>query len=351
MRPGRDLSVLWALRSPCNLGCDYCYFGTLEDHRDVPPVAPGVLSHLPYGDLTLADITGFLSTAARSRIGRVFLAGGEPLIWPPIGEVMSMLVDAVIEVVVCTNGVPLNRPAIRSMLLDAGVHAVSVSLDSADAALNDLHRPARNRKDDWHAVVAGIRALVADRDVADNGPRVGMYSVVTRLNLAGLPDIARFAADLRLDYFVPQPISLDPDHPLHTELALRPDDLPALDDALDAIYHAGLGLQLPGPRYPAQVASTVRHDLQLVHGCFGGHQLAFIEPDGSVWECPSRHRIAATARRGAQRSITHRTASDLFPISPGTGPCDCPLYSGDCVNMWPLVQDFDRILTTGRTHP
>jgi MoaA/NifB/PqqE/SkfB family radical SAM enzyme len=344
MRPPRDVTVLWALRSPCNLGCDYCYFGTLEEDRETPPTQPGQLSHLPHGDLTLAAITRFLSTVDRSSVKRVFLAGGEPLIWPPIGQVVTTLTDAGVEVVVCTNGIPLNRPEIRRLLLDNGVRGVSVSLDSADPDINDLHRPARNGKDGWHAVVSGIQALVHDRGHRAR-PRIGLYSVITRSNVAGLPATARFAASLGVDYFVPQPVSLDPEHRLHEELALRSGDLPALIGAFDAVYDAALGFELPAHGYPEQVASTVRHDLQLVHGCFGGHRLAFIQPDGTVWDCPSSHKIAAMARAGAQRSIASHTAAELFPARVNTGGCDCPFYSGDCVNMWPLVQDFDRFLT------
>lgn len=190
MSATRDLSVLWALRSPCNLGCDYCYFGTLEEHRDSPPAQPGALSHLPHGDLSLAEITGFLSTVGNSRIGRVFVAGGEPLIWPPIGQVIGALTAAGVEVIVCTNGIPLNRPHIRGTLLDLGVHAVSVSLDSADPALNDSHRAARNHTDGWHSVVSGIRALLSDRGGALL-PRIGIYTVLSRLTLGGLPETAR----------------------------------------------------------------------------------------------------------------------------------------------------------------
>jgi MoaA/NifB/PqqE/SkfB family radical SAM enzyme len=193
-------------------------------------------------------------------------------------------------------------------------------------------------------VVSGIRALVADRN-HHRAPRIGLYTVITRHTLTGLPDTARLAAHLGADYFVPQPISLDSDHRLHDELSLREQDLPALAEALDAIYGADLGLELPAPDYPAQIASTVRHELQPVHSCFGGHQLAFIQPDGSVWDCPSRYRIAATAQAGTQRSITTHAAAELFPARGRTGGCDCPFYSRDCVSMWPLVQDFDRFLT------
>ena len=350
MKPPRAVTLLWAPRSRCNLGCDYCYFGTLEEHREAPPTQPGQLSHLSQGDLHLADITRFLSTIGDSSVKRVFIAGGEPLNWAPIGAVIDTLTSAGVEVTVCTNGVPLNRPAVRTMLFDTGVHGVSVSLDSADPDLNDLHRPAHNRADGWSTVVSGIRALLADR-AAQPGrsarPKVGLYSVITRLTLAGLPGTARFAAELGLDYFVPQPIALAPDHKLYGELILREEDLATLTRVFDEVYDADLGLELPGRRYPAQVASTVRTELQMVHGCFGGHQLAFIQPDGTAWDCPSSHKIAAIARAGRQRSIATHTAAELFPAKAITGGCDCPLFSGDCVNMLPLMEDFDRFLTTG----
>ncbi|MGH3915826.1 MAG: radical SAM protein [Pseudonocardiaceae bacterium] len=344
MRPPRDVTLLWALRSPCNLGCDYCYFGTLEEHREAPPTQPGQLSHMPQGDLHLTDIVRFLSTIVDSSVKRVFVAGGEPLIWPPIGQVIERLTSVGIEVTVCTNGVPLNRLVVRQMLLDSGVHGVSVSLDSADPDLNNLHRPARNRKDGWFTVVSGIRALLADRGYRA-APKVGMYSVLSRLTLDYLPATARFAAELGMDYFVPQPISLDPSHRLHDELVLREVDLPALTNAFDEVYAADLGLELPAARYSAQVASTARHELQMVHGCFGGHQLTFIQPDGSVWDCPSRHKIAEIAAAGTQRNIATHAAAELFPAQPHTGGCDCALFSSDCVNMLPLMQDFDRFLT------
>ncbi|MBC8091779.1 MAG: hypothetical protein H7Y15_07555, partial [Pseudonocardia sp.] len=107
----------------------------------------------------------------------------------------------------------------------------------------------------------------------------------------------------------------------------------------------GLPLHLPGPRYPTRVASTLQHELQLVQGCFGGSGLVFIEPDGTVWDCPSRYRIAAIRHGSGPASISGTTAQALFPHADAPSPCDCPLYSGDCVNMWPLVEDFDRFLT------
>lgn len=336
------VTLLWALRSPCDLGCRYCYFGTIEEHRVAMPDQPGQLSHLARTDLNPAEITYFLSTVADSAIRRVFLAGGEPLIWPHALTVIQTLTAAGVEVIVCTNGVPLNRPEIPQRLLRAGVAAVSVSLDSADPVENDTYRPARNRRDGWHTVVSGIRTLLVARGQASS-PKVGIYTVASRRNLAGLPEMAEFAASLGVDYFVPQPVSLDIGHALHEELALRPEDAPALAVVLRGIYHAGLPLMLPAPSYPEQVLATIATTgTSVVRGCFGGHTLAFVQPDGSVWDCPSSYKISATPAN-RRRSIRQATATQLFPATSSTCAADCALFSRDCVNMWPLM-DFGRFL-------
>lgn len=342
----RNRTLLWALRSPCNLGCKYCYFGTIEDHRDNPPVQNGQLSHLSRNDISAAEAIRFAATLSGSAVKRVFLAGGEPLIWPHTLPVIRTVINSGVEVVVCTNGIPLNRPDIVTGLIDAGVHAVSVSLDSADPAYNDTWRPSRNGKDGHAQVISGIRALLAARrhhqgrhDDGITRPRVGLYSVITRRNLADVTAIPRLASELGCDYAVPQPISLDTDHALHDELALSADHAATLTTAYAQLYDAApTGLRLPSQPFPTQVATAVKTATSLVRGCFGGHTLNFIEPDGSVWDCPSALRIRATPDH-ARRSIVGASAAALFPQPIGCAH-DCGLFSVDCVNMWPLMRDF-----------
>jgi MoaA/NifB/PqqE/SkfB family radical SAM enzyme len=326
-------TLLWALRSPCNLGCLYCYFGTIEEHRDNPPAQPGVLSHRSRTDLGLADIAAFVDTLPGSRVERVFLAGGEPLIWPPIMGVVQAIKRAGVQVVLCTNGIPLGRAHLVEQILDTHVDAVSVSLDSVDAAHNDAWRPARNRHDGHAQVLAGVRALLAARRPAQT-PRVGLYAAITRRNIDAIVGVAALAAELGCDYFVPQPISLDADHPQCGTLSLTPDDLPALQAALDHLY-ANPQLRLPDPTYPDRFLATVRSDQPgRVAGCFGGTDLFFIEPDGSVWDCPSTLKVKATPA-SRHRSIRGQRAAALF--GPARPCADCALFSRDCVSMWPLM--------------
>ncbi|MBG0825713.1 radical SAM protein [Planomonospora sp. ID91781] len=338
----REVTLLWGLRSPCNLGCRYCYFGTVEEHRTLPPAAAGALSHLSRSDLPLEQILAFTATLKDSPVQRVFLAGGEPLIWPPILDVIAAVKNTGVQVVVCTNGIPLNRPDLVAGLLERGVDAVSVSLDSADPVYNDTWRPARNGRDGWRQVIDGVTALLAARAACGAaGPKVGLYSVITRRNLPDITAVPALAAELGCDYAVPQPIALSGDHALHGELSLNGAHAAELTERFTALYGARLPLRLPPASYPGRVAAAVRQPTGRVKRCFGGTTLFFVEPDGSVWDCPSSLKITATPAE-RRRSIVDATATDLF--TPTGCAADCGLFSVDCVNMWPLM-GFDRLLT------
>jgi MoaA/NifB/PqqE/SkfB family radical SAM enzyme len=240
-------------------------------------------------------------------------------------------------VIVCTEGAALNRTGMAQALAGLGVEAVSVSLDSADPAYNDWLRPARNGKDGWEQVVSGIRALIAARGGRTH-PRIGIYSVITNQNLADIEAVPRLAGQLGCDYFVPQPLSVAEDHDLH-RMSLTGDHVPELLARFAALREAPSPLHLPGVRYPEQFAAAISKPLASVTGCFGGRTLFFAQPDGTLWDCPSSHRIAATplCRR---RTIAGADARELF--RPGSECGDCALFSRDCVGMWPLM-DFGQI--------
>lgn len=342
----RDITLLWALRSPCSFKCPQCYFGELDDHKEELPEGPGVLSHIPVRDIDYAAMDAFAKTLADSPVERVVLAGGEPLDWLPTLSLIKTIKEYGCQVVVATNGVPLTRPGIAQRLVALGVDGVSVSLDSTDPAVNDQMRPSRSGRAGYREVLAGVRTLLNLRGSAP-GPRVGIYTVVYRSRPQEITDVARLAGELGVDYYVPQPVSLPPGHKLFDELCHTPDDVPAVADQLDRLQSDPGGLVLPDADYLRQfVASIATQDSGRVADCYGGAQLFFIQPDGSLWDCPSDRRIAATAP-SEQRSIVGADARTLFADRP---PCtDCSHFSRDCVNMGPLVLGMPRFLARGAT--
>ncbi|WP_328384511.1 radical SAM protein [Micromonospora zamorensis] len=339
------MTLLWALRSPCAFACPHCYFGTIEEHKEAGlPEQAGVLSHLSRSDLSAQALAAFARTLVGSPVERVIIAGGEPLDWPATLGIISLIKDAGCQVVIATNGVPLTRPHITDRLVTLGVDGVSVSLDSADADTNDQMRPSRSGRFGYDDVLDGIGTLLRARGDRPT-PRVGIYTVVTRSRPQEITDVARLATDIGVDYYVPQPISLPPDHRLFDALSHTAGDVAGVDEQLHRLYRDPRGLTLPNPSYLRRfVAAISSHDSGRVPGCFGGASLFFIQPDGSVWDCPSDRRIAATPPE-RQRTIRDGDARTLFANRP-TGT-DCALFSRDCVNMWPLVEDMPQLLNVG----
>ncbi|MEV0316690.1 radical SAM protein [Nonomuraea fuscirosea] len=340
-----DATLLWGLRSPCAFTCPHCYFGTIEEHKQHGlPTDAGVLSHLSRTDLPPQTLKAFARTLVGSPVERVVIAGGEPLDWLPTLEVIGLIKRAGCQVVIATNGVPLTRPPVVQRLIDLAVDGVSVSLDSADAAVNDRLRPSRSGRFGYHDVVAGIRALL---DARGDGrtPRVGVYTVVMRERPQEITDMAHLASRLGVDYYVPQPISLAPDHRLFSVLTHRREDVPTVAEQLCRLYDEPGGLALPAPSYVRRFIDVIStQDSGHVPDCFGGARLFFIQPDGSVWDCPSDRRIAATPS-ASRRSIRDADARVLFADRPAC--TNCTLFSRDCVNMWPLVLDMPRLLNAG----
>ncbi|MBV9024153.1 MAG: radical SAM protein [Streptomycetaceae bacterium] len=342
----RDITLLWALRSPCSFACPHCYFGELEEHKKALPEGLGVLSHIPVRDLDRTVMDAFAQTLADSPVERVVIAGGEPLDWLPTLSLIKTIKQAGCQVVVATNGVPLTRPGIARRLVEFGVDGVSVSLDSADAATNDRLRPSRSGRVGHHEVLAGIRTLLSERG-SGPAPRVGIYTVVMRDRPQEITDVARLAREVGVDYYVPQPISLPPDHKLFDERCHTPEDIPAVEDQLRRLQEDPGKLTIPDPAYMRQfLASISTQDSGRVEDCFGGAQLFFIQPDGSLWDCPSDRRIAATAAE-EQRTIVGADARTLFADRPAC--TDCHHFSRDCVNMGPLVLGMPRLLAREAT--
>ncbi|MHB1468917.1 MAG: GTP 3',8-cyclase MoaA [Solirubrobacteraceae bacterium] len=157
----RDLRI--SVTDRCNLRCSYCMpreaFGA--DHR-----------FLPHDELLSFDqIVAVASAATTLGVRKIRLTGGEPLLRRELPALVERLValPAIEEVALTTNGWLLARHA-RS-LADAGLHRVTVSLDSLDSRV--LERMGGGRRGP-ERVLAGIEAA------ADAGLRPIKVNMVVR---------------------------------------------------------------------------------------------------------------------------------------------------------------------------
>ncbi len=177
-RPFRDLRI--SVTDRCNFRCGYCMPEEVFGER---------YRFLPKGDLlTFEEIT----RVARLMIGlgarKIRLTGGEPLVRQQIERLVAQLaaLEGLQDLAMTTNGFLLADKA--AMLRDAGLHRVTVSLDSLD---DEVFRRMNGGRSGVAPVLEGIAA--AER--AGLTP-IKINTVVQRgVNDHTLLDLARFCRE------------------------------------------------------------------------------------------------------------------------------------------------------------
>ncbi len=172
-RPLHDLRI--SVTDKCNFRCTYCM------PKDV--FGPGY-KFLPQPDLlSFEEIVRVATLARRVGVEKVRITGGEPLLRRDLPKLIEMLakIDG-LELTLTTNGSLLPKHA--AALKSAGLHRITVSLDSLDDAtfrkMNDMDVGVAD-------VLRGIDAATA---AGFTGIKVNM--VVQRgVNDTGIVDFAR----------------------------------------------------------------------------------------------------------------------------------------------------------------
>jgi len=147
-RPLRDLRI--SVTDRCNFRCVYCMPKEVFGH-DFEFLRRSQI-------LSFEEIERLARMFASAGVRKLRLTGGEPLLRRDLDRLVRMLaaVPGIEDIALTTNGVLLARQAQR--LADAGLHRVTVSLDSLDddvfAAVNDVGVPVAR-------VLGGIDAAAA----------------------------------------------------------------------------------------------------------------------------------------------------------------------------------------------
>lgn len=172
----------------CNLGCSYCYISTLNTGKGM---ADTVRQQLLLKMVEAAQNKGI-------RHIRLRLAGGEPLgqfnVWKTfIPEARAILaeVGCRLDVGFVTNLTMLSDEII-AFSKEHGI-GYGVSLDGVEQ-LHDATRSFQSGCGSFGIVDANLRKLIAA------GVPVSVNTVVTNLNLIGLPDLTRYLIDMDIPF-------------------------------------------------------------------------------------------------------------------------------------------------------
>ena len=177
-RPLRDVRI--SVTDRCNFRCPYCM------PRDV--FGPGFAFLERAELLTFEEITRLVRVFARLGARKVRLTGGEPLLRRGLPDLVRQLAEipGIDDLALTTNGSLLRRHAVA--LHDAGLHRLTVSLDSVDPGV------FRQMADTAVALDDVLDGLAAAR--AEGFTPLKLNTVVRRgLNDQGVLDLVRYARD------------------------------------------------------------------------------------------------------------------------------------------------------------
>ncbi len=233
-RPLSDLRI--SVTDRCNFRCTYCMpkeiFG--RDYQFLPREEL----------LTFEEIERIARLSAAHGVRKIRLTGGEPLLRREIERLVAMLAEIPgIELTMTTNGALLPQKA--RTLKEAGLHRISVSLDSLDdrvfSAMNDVDFPvARVLAGIEAAAAAGLQPIkinmVVQRGVNDHDV------VAMARHFKGTGHILRF-----IEYM-----------DVGTSNGWRMEDVVPAKDIL-ALIKAEMPLEPIPPNYPGEVANRWRY--------------------------------------------------------------------------------------------
>lgn len=139
-------------------------------------------------ELTSEQVIQIVKDAKKLGVREITLSGGEPLLWPPLCEVISFCEEVNVPVVVYTTGNPLfDSTSLLGSLTKAGLKSVVVSLYGASPEIHDSITRVHESFD---------RTLFAIKNMISEGIRVGIHFVAMSPNWKEFSDVAELSRNL-----------------------------------------------------------------------------------------------------------------------------------------------------------
>lgn len=268
--------ALLKITDRCDLRCSHCFVSATTDGSD----------------MRLDDVTAAVPRLVQARVTNVTITGGEPLVHPQLAEILEVLVQAGLEVTVCTNAVSLTD-ALVERARQLGHVLFNVSVDGIKA---ESHGQFRGRRDSLGATLDGLSRL------GDAGLLKGLLSTPNSLaDPAEYEGVFGLAEEAGADYLLMNPLSSF-GRGIRTRRRLKADEktmvgiadsvaAKADDSTTEAVFI----------RFP--------NDSRPLGGCIAG-DLFYVFVTGDVAVCP--YLVFATENPGSKHRREEFIVGNLF---------------------------------------
>ena len=164
--------VSYSITRKCNLKCKHCYSEALEEAA--------------LDEMTTVEAFKLIDDLSAWGIGLLIIDGGEPLCRDDLLDVVKYATSKGIRTTIGSNGTLIDVDMAKAMK-DAGVMAVAISVDGADAVTHDSLRGVDG------AFAQTIRGIESCRN---GGLPFQLNIVVRKDNVSQLTDMLKLAVDL-----------------------------------------------------------------------------------------------------------------------------------------------------------
>jgi len=229
-------------------------------------------------ELTTEQCKRILASVANFNKCIIILTGGEPSERSDIYELIRYGRRLGLPMVTATCGYPINNGSIAE-LKEAGILALSISLDGASAQTHDAFRRSEG------AFELAVKAAKAARDV---GVRFQINTTITKSNVAEVPMIAELAEKLGAYCFNPFVLVPTGRGGQIVDEILEPAEYEKLlNEMLQLKLKSAIEVRVTcGPQF-ARIYQQAKIEGQIgsVNGCMGGRGFGFISCRGDVQTC------------------------------------------------------------------
>ena len=257
----------------CNLRCKGCilYEGNWEPDRD----------------MSLQDLV--MITDQLPELEHTALHGvGEPLLNQDLFRMITHLKNRNVFVFFNSNGILLDEKR-QGAMIDSGLDELRISLDAASPAIYQVIRDSNKFPRVVHNLQS-FRKLQKKRGAVT--PKVSIWFLGTRENIAELPDLLRLAADIEIEEIHLQRLVYFQDHEgygvARPERTLRGSDEKTLElirSSRQLAARLGIQFNASGLTDPLESVQTNTADLKPWSKCYRPQSLMYVTANGNVLPC------------------------------------------------------------------
>ncbi|HWD20975.1 MAG TPA: radical SAM protein [Verrucomicrobiae bacterium] len=277
----------------CNVACTFCTI-----YKEVEPKLSGETMLRLVREAHALSGSGF----------NISLSGGEPLIYPPLYDILDLGKKLGVNIGFTTNGYLLTKQNVAKML-SCGLFNINVSLESITPEVNESVRP---RKNGTIQTLEGIDNIIAEKRRTGARVSVIVKSTIMDQTYRNLPELVRYFRKY-------------PEVQCSFQAYLGPtdsgfwikdvDEFARVTEELNALVKDGCRLVADGGtldgfvhyfRNPPKTTGVSRLDLHgKKRGCDIGYRSMFIFPNGSVQFCDLLQRDVGSVHEKSLKDIYH----------------------------------------------